>query len=288
MSRIEKALEKAVKLRDNKAAAGPADAPPPPRPALPREPRADAPAVAVDNPYLVTLTDPASPITEEYRKLKSMVVRLTKLGGFQNTIMVTSSLGWEGKSITALNFAITLAQEYDHTVLLIDADLRKPSLHTYLGVSSEVGLADCLLGEAALREALIKTGIGRLSLLPAGKRVSDPVELLSSARMKEFVADLKHRYADRYVIIDTPPVLAFAETHAISTFVDGVIFVVKEGTASVQQLGSALDLLKLSKLLGIVYNDAGELNLTSHYHAAHYYGGQPPAPAGALPRHRYV
>lgn len=278
MSRIEKALEKAVKLRDGKAADAPPEKAPAARPALTRERVFDVQTLAVENPYIITLSDPASPITEEYRKLKSMVVKLTKLGGFRNTIMITSSLGWEGKSVTAMNFAITLAQEYDHTVLLVDADLRKPSLHTYFGIAPEVGLSDCLLDEVDMGDALIKTGIGKLTLLPAGKPVKNPVELLSSDRMREFVSEMKHRYADRYIIIDTPPVLAFAETHAISTLVDGVIFVVKEGAASLQHIGNALDILKLSKIFGVVYNDAGVIDLNSRYHSGHYYGGYKPLP----------
>lgn len=227
----------------------------------------------IDNPYIVTVTDPASPITEEYKKLKSIVLKLTKGADFQNTLMVTSSLGGEGKSITALNLAIVLAQEYDHTVLLIDADLRRSSAaaEEYLGIKSELGLTDCILNGADFSKALVKTGIGKLSILPAGGKVDDPVELLSSRRMKELLREIKQRYPDRYVIIDTPPVLYFAEAHEIASVVDGVLFVVREGSTPIQNLKEALNMLKGSNILGIVYNGAVVNQLTSYNYYHNYY-----------------
>ena len=228
--------------------------------------------VPVENPYLVTVTDPASPVTEEYRKLKSIVVKLTKGAVFHNTLMVTSTLGGEGKSITALNLAIALAQEYDNTVLFIDADLRRSSAGAYLGVQSEPGLTDCLTNGANFGKAVVKTGIGKLSILPAGGKVSNPVELLSSVRMKEFLKEVKHRYPDRYVIIDTPPVFYFAEAHAIASVVDGVIFVVREGHVPLHNLKESLNMLKDANILGVVYNDV-EVNRNSSYH--YYYNHTP-------------
>lgn len=267
MSRIEKALEKAVKLRDGKTGgvfSGPAAR---------RQAAPGTSPVSVSHSCIITLKDPASAIAEEYRKLKSMVVKLTKQGGFRNTLMVTSSLAREGKSITAVNLAITLSQEFDHTVLLVDADFRKPSLHHYFNFTPDAGLADCIADDLDTGQALIKTGIGKLSLLPAGKSVTNPVELLSSQRMKEIVSELKHRYADRYIIVDSPPILPFAETHALSSMVDGVVFVVKEGLASIESIGNALELLSRSSVLGIVYNDAGVENIIARDNAKHYFSG---------------
>lgn len=273
MSRIEKALEKAVKLRDSR----PAVEPPKPEAASNRQPleRKAVPGgrveVRIDSPYIVTLNDPESPISEEYRKLKAMVVKLTKQGGFQNTIMVTSSLGLEGKSITAINFAITLSREYDHTVLLMDADLRKPSLHRYFNIAPGAGLSDCIVDGLGVGEVIARTGMGKLSLLPAGRKVADPAELLSSRRMKDIIFELKHRYADRYVVIDTPPILSFAETHSISSIVDGVVLVVREGTASLQSINEALDILRHGKVLGIVYNNAAIDDIAGRNNARHYF-----------------
>ncbi len=273
MSRIEKALEKAVQLRDSRTGGGPAGAAPGNEKAAGTRAFAGQPEAHISDPHIVTLNNPDSPVSEEYRKLKSMIVKLTRQGGFRNTLLVTSALGLEGKSITAINLAITLSQEYDHTVLLVDADLRKPALHSYFNITPEIGLADCIADECDLGSALIRTGIGKLSLLPAGKKVTNPAELLSSERMKEIISEMKQRYSDRYVIIDTPPILSFAETHSISSMVDGVVFVVKEGMTSLQSISDAFDILRHSKVLGMVYNDAGAEDIMDRNNSRHYFRG---------------
>lgn len=262
MSRIEEALEKANKLRGVHNSEAPTEKT---TSASVDDIFKTEPPISLDNPYLVTITDPDSPVTEEYRKLKSMVVNITKRGNFLNTLMVTSTIGGEGKSLTALNLAITLSQEYDHTVLLVDADLRRPSIHRYLDMDHHKGLSDCLSNGKDVGSVLIKTGIGKLVVLPSGSRVSDPVELLSSNKMKELVKELKHRYADRYIIIDTPPILPFAEAHAIGSVVDGVIFVVKERHASLNNIKDALGMLKNANILGVVYNDVDSERFGNYY-----------------------
>lgn len=274
MSRIEEALEKAAQLRNNKRAfdvPGKISAPAPSlvSPATQYPPLSGA-AVALTSPMLVTATDPHSPGAEEYRKLKSVLVSMTRQDTFRNTLMVASSVSGEGKSITALNLAISMAQEFDHTVLLVDADLRKPSLHSYFGLEPKIGLSDCLQHGVDPSDALIKTGIGKLTLLPSGKPVRNPAELFSSQRMAELIQEMKHRYPDRYIIIDTPPVLLFAETLSLSYLVDGVVFVVREGMASVQNINDALANLKGSLVLGMVYNDVKEESIDSRYRYYHY------------------
>jgi exopolysaccharide/PEP-CTERM locus tyrosine autokinase len=255
MSRIEEALEKAARQRGSQngmalprqtAPATPVHLPPP----------VIVEAGKVTNRLLVAASDPYTPEAEEYRKLKSVLVKLTKRETFLNMILITSSISCEGKSITALNLAITLAQEYDHTVLLVDADLRKPSIHGYLGFEPRAGLSECLLEGMEIKNALIQTGIGRLSLLPAGCEVRNPAEVFSSQKAKELFQQLKQRYPDRYIIIDSPPVLPFAETRSLSAIVDGVVLVVKEGTVPIRQVTETLDCLNGVNMLGIVYNQA--------------------------------
>lgn len=275
MSKIEEILEKATRLRQQGGGsmAAPAEAKRTASPATPASPLAGADLGPYKtehrldevNPFLVTVIQPQSPIAEEYKKLKSVIIKLTTGDQFLNTIMVTSTLKGEGKSITSLNIAVALAQEYDHTVLLVDADLRRPSIHRYLGISNDQGLSDCLINGVDVGSVLVKTGIGRLSILPAGSPVQNPVELISSSRMKEFIQELKHRYPDRYVIIDTPPVLHFAEAYSIASEVDGVIFVVREGQVPAAHLKEAIGLLKGANILGVVYNDV-EVNRYSSYH----------------------
>lgn len=276
MSRIEQALEKAAHLRNTQTATAPlqeahvqpsGQAKHPLPPAMP----AGEPLPQIDNPFVATLSDPHSPVSEEYRKLKSVVSAFAKHDGFRNVIMVTSSVSSEGKSLTSLNLAITLAQEFDHTVLLIDADLRKPSIQGYLGMTPTKGLSEYLAGGVDLSELLIKTGIGRLTLLPAGTPVKNPVEFFSSQKMKEFVKEIKNRYPDRFIIIDTPPVLAFAETRSLGAIVDGVLLVVREGQATSESVTEAKNAFDSKKLIGAVYNDATMANLAGHYHY-YYYG----------------
>lgn len=288
MSKIEEILEKATRLRQQGGGgmAATTGTQRPPRPATPAPPLAGADPgpygtekrLEVTNPYMVAVTQPQSPIAEEYRKLKSIIIRLTKGEEFLNTIMVTSTLKGEGKSITSLNLAMALAQEYDHTVLLVDADLRCPSTHSYLGIPNGEGLSDCLMRGVDVGSVLVKTGIGRLSILPAGSPVPNPVELISSSRMKEFIQELKHRYPDRYVLIDTPPILHFAEAYSIASEVDGVILVVREGHVPVAHLKEAVGMLRDANILGVVYNDV-EVNRYSSYHYYSYknysyYAGQ--------------
>ncbi|MDH4099359.1 MAG: XrtA-associated tyrosine autokinase [Nitrospirota bacterium] len=275
MSRIEKALEKANQLRESAPASTE-------RPQEPIEKRlaeqqpVDASifkgdtAIKGDSPCLVTLNDTYSPVAEEYRKLKSMVVKITNSGQSCNTLMVASAIGGEGKSITALNLAISLAQEYDHTVMLVDADLRRPSLDSYLGITAGPGLSECLAGSVDIKDVLIKTGVGKLVFLSSGAPVSNPAELLSSGRMREFITEIKHRYPDRYIIIDTPPVLLFAEAHSLATMVDGVLFVVKEDLASQKDVREALVTLRDSKVLGLVYNATEGASTSNHYQGYGY------------------
>jgi protein-tyrosine kinase len=220
---------------------------------------------------IVTFTDPDSPVSEQYRKLKTVLLKITRKD-FRNTILVTSALSGEGKSVTCTNLAVMLAREYGQTVLLVDADLRKPSLGDYLGLTPVFGLADCLYDGVDLSKAIVKTGLPKLSFLSAGKKVDDPAELLSSQRMKDLLIELKHRYADRYIIVDTTPALLYAEALALSALVDGVLIVVKEGVATLKGVSDMLESLKGAPLLGIVYNDVSTASLDGSYsHYERYY-----------------
>ena len=216
------------------------------------------------NPCVVTFNSPHSPVAEQYRKLKTMILKMTK-NEFRNTLLVTSSVGGEGKSITCVNLAVMLAREYGQTVLLVDGDLRKPSLQEYLGLKPVYGLGECLNHKIDLGRAIVKTGLPKLSFLSAGQQVADPAELLSSFWMKELLTEMKNRYQDRYIIIDTPPTLLYAETLALSALVDGVVLVVKEGVASLQGVRDTLDVLKGASVLGIVYNDVTHASLDGSY-----------------------
>lgn len=225
----------------------------------------------MEHPFLVTSRNSFSPICEEYKKLKARIMRMTKKEPFKNVLLVTSAVGGEGKSITAANLAFTLSRDYDHSVLLVDADTRRPSLHALLNVTPGLGLSDCLADDVDLGSVLVKVGSGHLHFLPPGKKNDNPVEMFSSLKMEKLVAEMKSRYPDRYVIIDTPPVLLFAETKMISALADGIIFVIREGRAPLEHIMEALDLLKEERLMGVVYNDAGPDGLNGKYPYHTYY-----------------
>lgn len=265
MSRIEDALAKAAGMqaglqsRGNRAAAA----------GIARAPMgesADVGGFRLAEETMVVINEPLSPMAEEYRKLKEALVKMTKRERFDNLIAVTSATVGEGKSMTAANLAASLAGEYDHTVLLVDADLRRPAVHKYLGLGSGKGLSDCMREGLDVGELLVKTGIGKLSVLPAGTPTPNPVELFSSDAMRSLFREMKIRYGDRYIIVDTPPVLPFAETRSIASIVDGVILVVKEGMPSLDQIEEAIEALD-QKVLGIVYNGARLQSRSSYYYA---------------------
>ncbi len=212
--------------------------------------------IKISNALIPTVKEEKTIAAEEYNRLRSTIIALTRSEQPLNTMLVTSTVSEEGKSMTSLNLAIALAKEQDHTVLLVDTDLRRPSLHRYFGISPECGLVNCLRDKLPLEKALIKTGIGKLVFLPAGEALRDPLDLLSSRRMKDIIDELKQRYDDRYVIFDTPPASPFSDARVLSAMVDSTLFVVREGKAAKQTLFKTLEEFKAQNLLGIVYNDA--------------------------------
>lgn len=271
MSRIEKAIELAVQQRQGQS---PTSSLPQAETALDQEGPYGVfdsiPRPEIDSPFLVTARDDNSPAAEQYRKLKSAIVKLAQLGKFDKSLMVTSAIGGEGKTLTSLNLAITLAQEFDHTVLLVEADIRRPTVLKYLGMEAAVGLTDCVLDGLDVGEVLVKTGIGKLTILPAGRPVPNPVELFSSNRTQQLLAEIKNRYNDRFVIVDTTPILPFAEPQFIANAVGGVLFVVREGYSPLDKVNRALALLKNHNLLGIVCNGMSQVAALGNYYG--YYG----------------
>ena len=264
MSRLEKALEQAVLKRRPNPLPGIDQQGPGHRGSMER--LLDVPPLDVQSPFLPTAqADHNLAVNEEFRKLRSHLIRMTRGEQVQNVLLVTSAVGGEGKTVTSLNLAVSLAQEYDYTVLLVDADLRKPTVHQLLGINPEIGLIQCLRGEAKLEQALIKTGLGKLVVLPTGGTVENPVELLSSSRMKEIVRELKERYPERYVLFDSPPLLPFADARVLYEVVDGMLFVVREGWAQIASVREALESCDGNKLLGVIYNDISNVGHQGRY-----------------------
>lgn len=274
MSRIEEALKKASQMRDT---AHRASTPKPLSEEVVNQKLKESTVTAEaiervkGQHLLVSMNDNVSPAAEEFRKLKQNLVRLSKKNGFHNTVLVTSGTVAEGKSVTATNLAISLAHEFDHTVLLVDADIRRPSINHLLNLENTYGLADCLNDGTDVGKALVPTGIGKLTFLPAGTPTANPGELLSSKRMEMILREMKNRYSDRYIIIDSPPVLPFAETRILSRLVDSTILVVKEGRLSQYEVRDTMEALSGSNIIGAVFSQASSGAMRSGYSSAYGY-----------------
>jgi non-specific protein-tyrosine kinase len=193
------------------------------------------------------------PEMEAYRVLRTQITQRTRGTGC-NTIMVTSALPGEGKTITAINLAFTFAREFQHTVLLVDGDLRKQSIHKYLGYTGEKGLIDYLADSAPVSELIKWSGIEKITLISGGRSCQESAEMLGSPRMKELVSEMKSRYHERYIIFDVPPILSGAEALTFYPLVDYVIVVVQAGKTSMDDIKKALQFIPKEKIIGFALN----------------------------------
>ncbi len=205
------------------------------------------------DPNLITALKPHSIESEQFRLLKNTIL-FPENGVPPKTIMVTSTNVDEGKSFITTNLAVSIAQSIDEYVLLIDCDLRRPSIHNIFGYDKTKGLSEYLSKGQPLSSLLLKTFIDKLTLLPGGEVPSNPSELLSSEQMRRLLQEVRLRYADRYVIIDTPPPTMTSETNAIARQVDGIILVVKERKTRVKDVQNIIDIYGREKILGVVQN----------------------------------
>ncbi len=209
---------------------------------------------------------------EAYKLLRTHVLHRTKRE-HRNTLMITGPLPNEGKSLTAINLAIAISQKVGQTVLLVDGDLRKPSIHRYLDLPSGPGIMDFLTSGYPIADCLVHPeGLTNLVVLPAGSSTTGSAELLSSPRMLDLVRELKHFYPDRYVLFDLPP-LIYADPLAFAPLVDGIILVVESGKTPREEIVHAMDLLKEFPVLGFVLNKMDTMPLSYDYYPE-YYGEQ--------------
>jgi capsular exopolysaccharide synthesis family protein len=206
-------------------------------------------------PHLITLTDPRSPAAEAYRTLRTNLY-FSSLDRTLETLLVTSAAPGEGKSTCLSNLAVAMAQG-DKRTILVDADLRRPSLHTLFDVNDNPGLTTMLVQDSALAEPpLVATPVGNLWLLPSGPLPPNPAEILGSRRMEEVVTALQSR-AD-IILFDAPPVIAVTDAAVLGTKVDGVLLVVRAGKTRREHALRARELLERVNvhLVGAVLNDA--------------------------------
>jgi exopolysaccharide/PEP-CTERM locus tyrosine autokinase len=212
----------------------------------------------------------SSNVVEEYKVLRTQILHRTAEAD-HNTLMVTGALPDEGKTLTAINLAIILSRELNHTVLLVDADLRSPSITHYFGLEDEPGMVDYLTNGVPISELLIHPqGLGKLVILPAGRAATQAAELLNSPLMRELVQELKHYYTNRYVIFDLPPLLVYADALAFAPLVDGIIVVAEADKTPKESIQRCQEMLKKFKLLGFVLNKTGETSDAGYYRGYYY------------------
>jgi len=219
---------------------------------------------------LITLSRPQSQMSEAYRALRTSLL-LTSLGAPPKTIIITSALPQEGKTTTSINTATVLAQKGTR-VLLIDADLRRPSIHKTLGMGPRAGLSNVLTGGTTLQEATVRsTLLPNLFILPAGTPPPNPAELLASSQMMDLLAELREQYD--HIVVDTPPTLSVTDAVVLSTRADAVVLVIRSGQTTKPALRRSRDILAqvYARVAGVLLN-AVDLDSPDYYYYYEYQG----------------
>jgi capsular exopolysaccharide synthesis family protein len=189
---------------------------------------------------------------EQYRRLAAVLHDAHNTSGLR-AIMVASAVAGEGKTLTASNLALTFSESYQKRVLLIDADLRRPSLHTVFRLDTALGLGDGLMSGSETK-MLVRQVSPRLAVLPAGRPSSDPMAGLTSERMRRLLDEAKQAFD--WVILDTPPVMLLPDAHLLASMVEGAVLVVRAGSTPHDLVKRSADAIGRAKILGVVLNRA--------------------------------
>lgn len=269
------------------AAIGLAEPPPAAAPVLeqPEEPvvlsrRVDLDLAMLEATGIVTPNAPRSHIADEFRVIKRPLISNAMGRGAAalahgNLIMVTSAMAGEGKSFTSVNLAMSIAAEMDHTVMLVDADVARPSVLRMLGLPAAPGLLDLLEGKAQMSDVLMKTNIDKLTILPSGTPHARATELLASDAMRALLEDISRRYADRIVIFDSPPLILTTEARVLATQMGQVVMVVqadKTLQADVQQALATIEACPVKMMLLNKVRAEGKGSYGYGYGYGHGYG----------------
>ena len=220
---------------------------------------------------MVTPDEPHSPLAEEFRGIKRpLLMNILGKGkpGIKNSnlILVTSALASEGKTFNSINLAVSIAMELDRTVLLVDADVRRPASSDFLGLINQKGLTDLLIDDGVnVSDVLVKTDIEKLNILPVGSKQSYTTELLTSGNMEDLVNELSKRYPDRVIILDSPPLLGTSEAGVLAHLTGQVVVVVEAERTTEDQLKDALTYVDKNAYIGLVLNKCLRQSTTYGY-----------------------
>ncbi len=215
---------------------------------------------------LITHRNPKSPIAEQYRTIRTNI-QFSSIDKELKTLMITSSGPGEGKSTTVANLAVVLAQQ-EKRVLLIDTDLRKPTVHYTFKVSNIYGVTSILTRQTTLRDTIVSSKIPNVDVLPSGPIPPNPSELINSKSMNDLIEEASRMYD--YVLFDTPPLIAVTDGQLLAHHVDGVILVVSSGKTEIESATKAKELLENAnaKIIGAVLNEKAARKEKYYY----YYG----------------
>ncbi len=280
MGKIDQALAKATGTPVAPASSPPqpdTEQPAPPPPSPRPQPAAGAaqppPATTVErwDARLRLASKPLSAASESFRKVRNAILHPPS-GQPPRTILVTSAVPEEGKSFICANLGINLAQGLEQHCLLVDCDLRRPTLASLFGLPNDKGLSNYLRGETPLAALIHKTGQPKLSVIPSGPTVPNPAELLDSTVMQHTIMEMAARYPDRYLFFDSPPAQAAAETAVLARHVDAVILVVRWGKSGREQVKTLVESIGRDKILGVVFNAYQLSSLDRALYKKGYYG----------------
>ncbi|NNE98089.1 MAG: CpsD/CapB family tyrosine-protein kinase [Pyrinomonadaceae bacterium] len=218
-------------------------------------------------PRLVSITQPHSSYCEEYRSLRTHVLHKSQRQKLQS-IVVASVNPSEGKSVTALNLSWMLAQTDGVKALVIDADLRMPSLTDYLGIETDKGLSDVLADTTSLTDSIVTLEPSGLHLLPGGEARSDVAELISGPKFREILRQARELFD--FVIIDAPPLGIFTDAAVLINHADGAMLVVRAGRTKYRTVDRVMDTLPKNRMLGVVLNQSEEVMNESQYGYGYY------------------
>lgn len=210
---------------------------------------------------IVTPNAPRSTMADQYRVIKRPLIGNALGRGAAtlqhgNLIMVTSAMAGEGKTFTSVNLAMSIAAELDHTVMLVDADVARPSVLRVLGLPPGPGLLDVLEGKVELSGALLRTNVDKLTLLPSGTPHARATELLASDAMGALLEDMATRYPDRIIIFDSPPLLLTTESRVLATHMGQIVVVVQAGRTLQSDVQHALSTIESCPVRMVVLNKA--------------------------------
>jgi exopolysaccharide/PEP-CTERM locus tyrosine autokinase len=271
MSKIYKALEKAERerkegLKERAPVTQESEEERIERHEITREPQKGE-GISFDS-KMISLVQSGSLAAEQFRKLRTYLLRF-KIYDVPKTIMITSATSGEGKTFVAANLAISISRELRTHALVVDCDLRNPTLTQRFGLPNGKGLSDYLVGNGNLSDFFLKTEVEKLNLLPSGSIQENPTELIGSKKMEALIHELKSRYPDRYVIFDSTPLLATTEPEVLAKLVDGIVVVVRAGATPRETVKQAIANLDKGKILGFVLN---YLEFKYHGQSSRYFG----------------